>query len=185
MPLAGRCPWHPSPPTQAVDLGHGKRIDAPPSAGGAAAEPGADTAIAAIAPDDRLVAIVERRGARLKVVTGFPRRGGAGMIEWFTWVQVAVAVVAGVLCLVLGFAGRVRATSRSAPLALVELLLVVQLVVAIVAPAFGNEPTGSVLEFYVYLVGGLLLPPPPCSGRCSSAAAGARSCSASPRSRSR
>ena len=34
-----------------------------------------------------------------------------------------------------------------------------QLVVAIAAPAFGNEPTGSVLEFYTYLVGALLLPP--------------------------
>jgi membrane-bound ClpP family serine protease len=81
------------------------------------------------------------------------------MIEWFTWVQVAVAVVAGVLCLVLGFAGRIPSDLTIGALALVELLLVVQLVVAIAAPAFGNEPTGSVLEFYTYLVGALLLPP--------------------------
>ena len=54
---------------QAVDLGHGKRIDA----GTAEAVGDADAgAIAAIAPDDRLVAIVERRGQTLKVVTGFP-----------------------------------------------------------------------------------------------------------------
>jgi hypothetical protein len=44
-------------------------------------------------------------------------------------------------------------------LALVELLLLAQLVVAIAAPAFGNHATGSVLEFYTYLVGALLLPP--------------------------
>ena len=81
------------------------------------------------------------------------------MIEWFTWVQLAVAVAAGVLCLVLGLAGRVPSDLTIGALALVELLLVVQLVVAILAPAFGNAPTGSVLEFYVYLVSALLLPP--------------------------
>lgn len=53
---------------EAVDLGHGKRIAVPEEL---AAIPGG-TAIAAIDPDDRLVAIVERRGAELKVVTGFP-----------------------------------------------------------------------------------------------------------------
>jgi hypothetical protein len=81
------------------------------------------------------------------------------MIEWFTWVQVAVAVVAGVLCLTLGFAGRAPSDLTNGALVLVELLLLVQLVVALLAPMFGNEPTGSVLEFYTYLVGALLLPP--------------------------
>ena len=81
------------------------------------------------------------------------------MIEWFTWVQLAVAIAAGVLCLVLGLAGRVPSDLTIGALALVELLLVVQLIVAILAPAFGNEPSGSVLEFYVYLVSALLLPP--------------------------
>ena len=81
------------------------------------------------------------------------------MIEWFTWVQLAVAVAAGVLCLVLGLAGRVPSDLTIGALALVEVLLVAQLIVAILAPAFGNEPTGSVLEFYVYLVSALLLPP--------------------------
>lgn len=49
---------------QAIDLGHGKRIpadDAPTK------QP-----LAAIGPADRLVAIVERRGEELRVVTGFP-----------------------------------------------------------------------------------------------------------------
>ena len=70
---------------QAVDLGHGKRVDAAavdldltPEAeadADADADDGATAdrgPFAAIDPDDRLVAIVERRGATLKVVTGFP-----------------------------------------------------------------------------------------------------------------
>lgn len=52
---------------QAIDLGHGKRIPA-----AEAGVPDGDGPLAAIAPDDRLVAIVERRGDALKVVTGFP-----------------------------------------------------------------------------------------------------------------
>jgi hypothetical protein len=81
------------------------------------------------------------------------------MIDWFAWVQVAIAVAAGVLCIASGLAGRVPSDLTNGALALVELLLIVQLVVAIAAPAFGNEPTGNVLEFYVYLVGALLIPP--------------------------
>jgi len=80
------------------------------------------------------------------------------MIEWFTTVQVAVAVLAGVLCLVLGFAKRSPDDITLGATALVELLLVVQLVVAIVAPAVGNPPSGDPLEFYTYLVSALLLP---------------------------
>jgi tRNA pseudouridine55 synthase len=59
---------------QAVDLGHGKRIDALPADTVSDDDAGA---IAAIDPDDRLVAIVERRGSTLKVVTGFPAEAGA------------------------------------------------------------------------------------------------------------
>ncbi|MEI5582770.1 MULTISPECIES: hypothetical protein [unclassified Agromyces] len=81
------------------------------------------------------------------------------MIEWFAYVQVAVAVVGGLLCVVLGLAKRVPNDLVLGVLALVELLLVVQVVVAVVAPGAGNPPTGSLLEFWVYLVSALLLPP--------------------------
>ncbi|GAA1775875.1 hypothetical protein [Agromyces lapidis] len=81
------------------------------------------------------------------------------MIEWFAWVQLAVAVTAGLLCLVLGFAGRVPSDLTLGALAVVELLILVQIVIAIAAPAFGNSPTGSALEFWVYLVSAALLPP--------------------------
>lgn len=81
------------------------------------------------------------------------------MIEWFTTVQVIVAVLAGVLCVVLGLIGRKPNDVTMGATALVELLLIVQLVVAIAAPFFGNNPTGSTLEFWVYLVSAVILPP--------------------------
>lgn len=80
------------------------------------------------------------------------------MIEWFTYLQLAVAVGAGLLCLGLGFAGRKPTDLSMGATALVEVLLIVQLVVAIVAPFTGNEATGSLLEFYTYLISAILLP---------------------------
>ena len=81
------------------------------------------------------------------------------MIEWFTYVQVAVAVVAGALCIVLGLAERRPSDLTVGSLALVELLLLAQIVIAIIAPFAGNPPTGSLLEFWVYLVSAALVPP--------------------------
>jgi hypothetical protein len=81
------------------------------------------------------------------------------VIEWFTVAQISVAVIAGLLCLGYGFAGRVPADLTLGATLLVELLLIAQLIVAIVAPAVGNPATGSVLEFYVYLISALLVPP--------------------------
>ena len=69
------------------------------------------------------------------------------MILWFTILQVVVACAAGLLCLVLGLAGRRPSDLSVGSLALVELLLVIQVVVAIVAPLAGNPPTGSLLEY--------------------------------------
>lgn len=80
------------------------------------------------------------------------------MILWFTIAQVAVAVLAGVLCLILGLAGRRPSDVSVGALALVELLLVIQVVVAIVAPFAGNPPTGDLLEYWMYLVSAVLLP---------------------------
>ena len=81
------------------------------------------------------------------------------MILWFTYVQVAIAVAAGLFCFIAGLAGRRPSDWTVGSLALVELLLIVQIVVAIVAPLTGNPPTGSLLEFWVYLVSAALLPP--------------------------
>lgn len=81
------------------------------------------------------------------------------MIEWFTYAQVGIAVVAGLLCIVLGLIGRQPEDLTMGAALLVELLLLVQLIVSLAAPAFGNNPTGSLLEFYLYLVSAILLLP--------------------------
>ncbi|MHB1235201.1 MAG: hypothetical protein ACYCZK_05970 [Microbacteriaceae bacterium] len=81
------------------------------------------------------------------------------MIEWFAFAQIAVAAAAGLLCLVSGAIGRKPEDLTLGAVAVVELALIAQLVVTVTAPLFGNNPTGSLLEFYVYLVSALLIPP--------------------------
>jgi hypothetical protein len=81
------------------------------------------------------------------------------MILWFTIAQVAVASVSGLLCVILGLAGRRPSDLSVGSLALVEVLLLAQIVMAIIAPLAGNPPTGSLLEYWVYLVSAALLPP--------------------------
>lgn len=81
------------------------------------------------------------------------------MIELLTWIGLAVALAAGLLCVILGLAGRRPADLTLGAAAVVELFLVVQIVVALIAPAVGNGPSGSALEFWVYLVTAALIPP--------------------------
>ncbi|MFF2634050.1 hypothetical protein ACFVR6_14305 [Microbacterium sp. NPDC058021] len=81
------------------------------------------------------------------------------MILWFTYLLVAVAVVSGLMCVVLGLAGRRPSDLTVGALAIVELMLLSQVVMAIAAPFAGNAPTGSALEFWVYLVSAVLLAP--------------------------
>jgi len=81
------------------------------------------------------------------------------MVEWFAWVQIMVAVVAGTAAVIIGFVGvRPNDYTLGATL-LVEALLIVQLVISIVAPFFGNLATGNALEFWIYLVSAILIPP--------------------------
>jgi len=80
------------------------------------------------------------------------------MIAWFTFAQIAIALAAGVLCLVLGFARRTPSDLTMGAMALVTVLLFAQLVTAVVAPAVGNHPTGSLLEYWMYQVAIVLLP---------------------------
>lgn len=80
------------------------------------------------------------------------------MILWFTIAQVVVAVAAGLFCVIAGLAGRRPSDWTVGSLALVELLLLAQVVIAIIAPFAGNPPSGSLLEFWVYLVSAALLP---------------------------
>ena len=80
------------------------------------------------------------------------------MIEWYAVVEVAVAAAAGVLCLVLGLFRTPPGDLSMGALALVELLLLGQLVIAIIAPLVGNAATGSLVEFYLYLGVAILIP---------------------------
>ena len=80
------------------------------------------------------------------------------MILWFTIAQIVIAVAAGVFCVAAGLIGRRPSDVSVGALALVEVLLVVQVVVAIIAPLAGNPPTGDLLEYWVYLVSAVLLP---------------------------
>lgn len=80
------------------------------------------------------------------------------MILWFTILQIVVAVAAGVFCIAAGLLGRRPSDYTVGSLALVEALLIVQVIVAIAAPLVGNPPTGDLLEFWVYLVSAVLLP---------------------------
>lgn len=80
------------------------------------------------------------------------------MILWFTIAQIAIAVAAGAFCVVAGLIGRRPSDFSVGALALVEVLLVVQVIAAIIAPLAGNPPTGDLLEYWVYLVSAVLLP---------------------------
>jgi hypothetical protein len=81
------------------------------------------------------------------------------MILWLTYCQIGIAVVAGFLCLVAGLAGRKPTDITNGAVVAVEATLLGQLVVTIGTSTLGNHPTGSLLEFYVYLVSAILLPP--------------------------
>lgn len=80
------------------------------------------------------------------------------MILWFTIAQIAVAGIAGVLCVALGLAGRRPGDVSVGSLALLQALLIAQIAVAIIAPFAGNAPTGSLLEFWTYLISAAVLP---------------------------
>jgi hypothetical protein len=73
------------------------------------------------------------------------------VISAYTIAQVLVACAAGLVCVVLGLAGRKPNDITLGALVLVELLLI--------APGLGNHASGSVPEFYVYLISALLIPP--------------------------
>jgi hypothetical protein len=81
------------------------------------------------------------------------------VIDVFTIILIAVSTLAGVLAVVLGLIGRKPSDLTILALVLVEVLLIAQVVIAIVAPLVGNPPTGNLGEFWVYLATACLMPP--------------------------
>jgi hypothetical protein len=89
---------------------------------------------------------------------GLRQREGA-VIEWFAWFQVGFAALIGLVSF--GFAAK-KATPNDYTLlgtVLIGVLLVAQIVVSIVAPFVGNEPTGDSLEFWMYLITAVMMIP--------------------------
>lgn len=80
------------------------------------------------------------------------------MILWFTLTQIGIAVAAGIFCVTAGLMGRRPSDFTVGALALVELLLIVQVIVAIVSPLAGNPPSGDLLELWTYLISAVLVP---------------------------
>ena len=80
------------------------------------------------------------------------------MIDWFAALQIGVAVVGGILALFLGSIGRRPSDHTMGFTGVVSLLLIVQLGVTIASPLMGNEPTGSLFEFYIYLISAIFVP---------------------------
>jgi hypothetical protein len=81
------------------------------------------------------------------------------VIDVFTIILIAVSTLAGLLCVVLGLAGRKPADLTILAVVLVEVLLLAQVVIALIGPAVGNHPTGNLGEFWVYLATACLMPP--------------------------
>lgn len=81
------------------------------------------------------------------------------MIDVFTVILIGVSTLAGVVAVVLGLIGRKPSDVTIISLVIVELLLIAQVVIAIVAPLTGNPPTGNLGEFWVYLATACLMPP--------------------------
>lgn len=80
------------------------------------------------------------------------------MIAWYTYLTIAIALASALLCLIAGFAGRKPSDLTLGSVGLVLLALVGQLIIGFIAPFVGNAPSGSLLEFWVYLISVVLLP---------------------------
>ena len=79
-----------------------------------------------------------------------------------SWLMLTQAAVLGALGAVVAIAGVAKVRMNDLVLgaaALTMLTLVVQVVASIVAPLAGAGPTGDLLEYWVYLVTALLIPP--------------------------
>lgn len=81
------------------------------------------------------------------------------MIIGLTWILVVLAGVVGLIGVVAGLAKVAPNDVILGGTVLVELGLIVQVVVAVVAPFVGNSPTGDPLEFWIYLITAVLMPP--------------------------
>jgi len=81
------------------------------------------------------------------------------VIEWYTWTTIGIALAVGLLCIGFTVAGKGPRDLTVLGVVLMELLVIAQIVMAIVAPSVGNSPTGNPLEFWMYLITAAIIPP--------------------------
>lgn len=80
------------------------------------------------------------------------------MITWFSITQIAVALIAAIVCIVEYARRRNPNDYTLGATVLVGVLLIAQVVVSIVAPILGNVAAGDPLEFWMYLIVAMVLP---------------------------
>ena len=80
------------------------------------------------------------------------------MILWYGLATIAVALLASIVCVVEGLRKRGPNDYTMGATLLIAVLLVVQIVIAIIAPLASNPPTGDLLEFWMYLIVAAALP---------------------------
>ncbi|MEN9971484.1 MAG: hypothetical protein RL146_785 [Actinomycetota bacterium] len=81
------------------------------------------------------------------------------MLEWGYQFQLAFATLVGVFALTLGIFKRPPSWWSVGAVALVEALLLVQLVVSIVLVVQGKQAVGDTVEFFGYIITALIVPP--------------------------
>ena len=147
---------------QAADLANGKRVALTRRWWATPDSPGPVAALAHDGTLDRTHRYRGRAGPRARELPDRQRpdrEQPKPVIPWFEYLHVGVAMAAGLFCLVMGLAGRKPNDFTLGATALVEVLLIATVVIALLSPAFGNLPSGSGLEFWVYLISAVLVPP--------------------------
>ncbi|MEJ6507140.1 MAG: hypothetical protein QNL53_03235 [Microbacteriaceae bacterium] len=81
------------------------------------------------------------------------------MIEWFAWVQGVVAALAALVAIGFAIRGKTPNDYTLGAALLVGAFLIAQIIISIVAPSMGNEPTGSLLEYWMYLITAAIMVP--------------------------
>jgi len=81
------------------------------------------------------------------------------MIEWAYQAQFVVALAVGLYCIILGLINRPPSWWSVGSVALVEALLLVQLVWSVFLVASGNQAKGDTVEYFGYIITALIVPP--------------------------
>jgi hypothetical protein len=81
------------------------------------------------------------------------------VIEWFAWVQGVVTALAALVAIGFAIRGKTPNDYTLGAALLVGAFLIAQIIISIVAPSMGNEPTGSLLEYWMYLITAVIMVP--------------------------